>query len=56
MLYSCFFMKFILPICVTGSLSVEVRLVIYKLAKLVQWISQKEIKTASIEPAQKNAT
>lgn len=48
-------MKFILPICVAGSLSVEVRLVIYKLAELVHWISQKEIKTASIESARKNA-
>lgn len=54
-LSSCFCMKFILPICVAGSLSVEVRLVIYKLAELVQWISQKEIKTASIESARKNA-
>ena len=48
-------MKFILPICVAGSLSVEARLVIYKLAELVHWISQKEIKTASIESARKNA-
>ena len=47
-------MKFILPICVARSLSVEVHLVFYKLAELVQWISQKEIKTASIESAQKN--
>lgn len=46
--------QFILPICVAGSLSVEVRLVIYKLAELVQWISQKEIKIASIESARKN--
>ena len=47
----CFCMKFILPICVAGSLSVEVRFVIYKLEELVQWISQKEIKTTFIESA-----
>ena len=49
-------MKFILPICVAGYLSVEVRLIFYKLAELVEWISQKEIKISSIESTQKNAT
>ncbi|MCO5604782.1 hypothetical protein L7F22_058953 [Adiantum nelumboides] len=38
-----------------GSLTVEICSIIYKLAELVRWISQKEIKTTSIDSAQKNA-
>lgn len=48
-------MKFILPIALTGSLTREIHSVIYKLADLVQWILEKEIKTSSIESAKNNA-
>ncbi len=33
----------------------EIRSIIYKLAELVRWISQKEIKTTSIDSARNNA-
>ena len=37
-----------------GSLTVEIRTIIYKLAELVRWISQKEIQTTSIDSTRKN--
>ena len=53
-LFVCLF-KFVLPIAMAGSLSVEVQSIFYKLGQLVHWISQKEIKTATIDSAQDNA-
>lgn len=47
--------QFILPMALEGSVSPMVRTTVYKLAELVQWISQKEIDMASIPSAKQNA-
>ncbi|RYA56895.1 hypothetical protein DD596_25380 [Enterobacter cloacae complex sp. 4DZ3-28B] len=44
-----------LPVAIEGCLSLDIRNTIYKLAKLVQWISQKEINVDSIPFAKLNA-
>ena len=42
-------LQYILPIAIKGCLTPEIRQVIYKLSRLVRWISQKEISHESIE-------
>ena len=43
------FLQYILPIAINGSSIAEICMVIYKIPRLVRWISQKEINTISIE-------
>ena len=42
-------LQYILPITIKGCLTPEIRQVIYKISRLVCWISQKEILHESIE-------
>lgn len=48
-------MQFILPVAIVGSLTADIRNIIYKLSQLVQWMSQKEIPVSSIENAKTNS-
>ena len=49
------FLQFILPIAITGCLTENIRTVIYKIATLVRWISQKEIASDTVELMKTNA-
>ena len=48
-------LQYILPIAIKGCLTPEIRQVIYKISRLVRWISQKEISHESIEENRVNA-
>ena len=43
------FLQYILPTAIEGCSAHNIRMVIYKISRLVRWISQKEIKISSIE-------
>ena len=43
------FLQYILPVAINGCSNLEIRTIIYKISRLVRWISQKEIKITSIE-------
>ena len=43
------FLQYILPVAINGCSNSEICTIIYKISRLVRWISQKEIKITSIE-------
>ena len=49
------FLQYILLVAINGCSNSEIRTIIYKISRLVRWISQKEIKITSIEENRINA-
>ena len=49
------FLQYILSVAINGCSNSEICIIIYKISRLVRWISQKEIKITSIEENRINA-